>query len=133
MAMKSGGFHAWNPADFMARWNLVDFMAMKSGGFHEIQWISCQGLIHYSAVYICIGSYGKIQDLVVDHESLHFSRSAMKSAGFHEIRWISWNPADFMMKSSRFHPWNQADFMADLEKCKLENVNFYNAYNFFCM
>ena len=21
--------------------------------------------------------------------------------------------------------------MADLEKCKLENVNFYNAYNFF--
>ena len=64
---------------------------------HEIQQISCQGLIHYYAVYMCIGSYGKIQDLVVGHESLHFSRSAVKSSGFHEIRWIS------SMKSGRFH------------------------------
>ena len=77
---------------------------MKSGGFHgEIQQISWNPV------------------------------DFMKSGRFHEIR-ISWNQADFMMKSgSRFHPWNQADFMADLEKCKLENVNFYNAYNFFSM
>ena len=45
--MKSGGFHDeiwqiswWNSADFMVKfgrfhaWNLADFMAMKSGGFH---------------------------------------------------------------------------------------------------
>ena len=98
----------WNPVDFM--WNLADFM-------HEIQWISCQGLIHY--IYICIGSHEwkKIQHSVVDHE----------------IWWISWNLANFIMKSGRFHPWNLADFMADLEKCKLENVKFYNAYNFSSM
>ena len=173
--MKSGGFHeiwqiSWNLADFMARWNSLDFMAMKSAGFHEIQriscqgllsgrpwkfsmylywmypkwakntafsgkprtytlhlylyWISwmkkiqhsvvdheirrisCQGLIHYYAVYMCIGSYGKIQDLVVDHESLHFSTSAMKSGGFHDKIWrISWNQANFM-KSGGFHGWS---------------------------
>ena len=63
----------------MARWNLPDFMAMKSGGFHEIQQISWQGLI-YTAYLACnrlihvylYWFWWKIQDLVVDHESLHF-------------------------------------------------------------
>ena len=35
----------------------------------------------------------------------------------HEIQWIS--------------SWNPVDFMAYLEKCKLENLNIYNTYNFF--
>ena len=55
----------------------------------------------------------------------------MKSGRFHyEIQWISWNPlANFTLKSGGFHEiwqisWNPADFMADLEKCKLENVKF---------
>ena len=52
--MKSTRFHdeiwqilwQWNPADFMHEicwiswWNLPDFMAVESGGFHEIRWIS---------------------------------------------------------------------------------------------
>ena len=133
--MKSGGFHeiqriSWNPADFMHEirwisWNLADFMHeiwqiswwnpadfrpwnladfMKSGRFHEIQRISWWNPADFM------------------HEIRRISGP--------EIQWMSWNPVDFM-KSGRFHPWNQADFMADLEKCKLENVNFYNAYNFF--
>ena len=41
--------------------------------------------------------------------------------GFH-----AWNLADFMEFSGfhGFHVWNPPDFMADLEKCKLENVEF---------
>ena len=112
-------FRPWNPADFMKSgrfhaWNSVDFM--KSGGFHEIWQISYANCLMY------------IWNLA----------DFMKFGEFHEIRWISyancliciWNLADFMVKSGGFHPWNQADFVADLIKCKLENVKFYNAYNF---
>ena len=115
--MKSGGFHEIWQISCMKfgrfhAWNLVDFM-------HEIRQISCM-------------KFGGFQ-------AMKSGRFRMKSTKFHawnlpnfmhEICQISWNPPDFM-KSGRFHPWNQADFMADLEKCKLENVNFYNAYNFF--
>ena len=77
-------------------------------------------------MYICIGS----------DEKYSIQWYTMKSGGFHdEIQQISWwNLADFM-KSGGFHDfsWNQADFMADLEKCKVENVKFYNAYNFYSM
>ena len=64
--MKSGRFHAWNPADFM-----------KFGGFHEIWWISWQGLLQCISVLV-----------------------QMKNTAF---RGIPWNPADFMMKSGGFH------------------------------
>ena len=50
-----------------------------------------------------------------------------------EIRWISSMKSGRFHEFGGFHPLNQADFMADLEKCKLENVKFYNAYNFFSM
>ena len=92
-------------------WNSADFMAVKSGGFHKIRQISCQGLWFW----------WKLQLSVVDHTVyLYWFWRIKQKSSIHEIWQISWwNLADFMMKSGGFHPWNQADFMADLEKCKL--------------
>ena len=53
-------------------WNPVDFV--KSAGFHEIHWISCE-----------------------IHQILWNPLDFLKSARFHvKYHWISWNPPDFM-------------------------------------
>ena len=55
----------------------------------------------------------KIQHSVVYHESGRFHGKELKITAFSGI---PWNPADFMVKSGRFHEiwqisWNQANFM----------------------
>ena len=131
--------YSWNPADFM--WKPVDFMVkfgrfhgdladfMKSGRFHgEIQRISCQGLWFW----------WKIQHSVVDHTVYlyWFWRIKQKKIQY------SWNLADFMVKSGKFHDeiwqiswWNLVDFIHEIRRIswlilKIANF-FYNTYNLF--
>ena len=82
-AMRSAGFHGWNPLDFM-----------KFAWFHEICQISCE---------ICWISWWNLPDFM-KFTWFHEIRwiSWIKSAGFHEIHLISWNLLDFM-KSAEFH------------------------------
>ena len=123
--MKSGGFHeiqqiSWNPADFMTDF-MMDFM--KSGGFHAKDFGSDEKDTAFSGssspfMYICIGFAEK-------YSKIHYS----------------WNPADFMVKSGKFHKirqiswWNPTDFIHEIRWISwliLKNANFfYNAYNFF--
>ena len=99
--MKSAGFHAWNPPNFMV-WNLPDFMheirqisSMKSAGFHG----DIHLMLYFSSEPI------QIHWICSVYKSLPWNLpDFMKSAEFHEIHRISWwNPPDFMVKSAEFH------------------------------
>ena len=118
--MKSGGFHPWNPADFMKSvksgrfhpWNPADFTreirwiswnladsTLKSGRFHEIWWISWNPW--NPADFTQISPVKSTQN----YKSKCFSKNSsvwwMQGGGFHP-----WNPPDFTLKSGRFHLWN---------------------------
>ena len=99
-------------------WNLADF-TMKSGRFHEIQWISWNHEIQQISPWNPVDfmkSMKSVKSSRFHHEIWQISwnpvdfMKSMKSSRFHhEIQWISWNPwnlwnpADFTMKSGRFH------------------------------
>ena len=68
---------------------------MKSGGFHEIRWISWQGLIYTAYPVDLYWFWWKIQ-----HE-VDFN---------HEIRQIS------CMKFGGYHAWNSVDFMHEIQQ-----------------
>ena len=126
--------NTWNPADFMHE---ILAEVMKPGRLHEIQQISWQGLIYTAYPEDLYWFWWKIQhqvDFTMKSGRFHawnladFMHEIRQISGpeiwwilMHEIQWISyancliriWNLADFMMKSSGFHPWNQVDFMAD--------------------
>ena len=83
--MQGGGFHPWNPVDFI----------LKSGGFHP--W----NLADFYPDLTC--------EIHPNYKSKCFSKNSsvwwMQGGGFHPG-----NPVDFTLQSGGFHPWNLADF-----------------------
>ena len=141
--MKSGGFHEIRRISWLGRnrriswpWNLVDFM--KSAGFHEIWRISWLGGIRQIswpwnlADFMKFAWFHEIWQISPWNLADFMPRTLvlMKNTAFSGrpcntvyLYWFwrkihySWNPADFMVKSGRFHgeiwwiSWNQANFM----------------------
>ena len=140
--IKNTGFSGrpWNPAVFMmisgsfsdekysikwiSPWNLADFM-------HEIWQISCPEIWRISYIWQISWNPPDFRHEIWRISCLKSARisyaNLCRHSGPMKSRWIS------SMKSGGFHPWNQADFMADLEKCKLENVKFITLITFFSM
>ena len=104
--MKSGGFHeiqqiSWNSADFM-----------KFGGFHEIQQISPWNPVDFMPRTLVLMKNTAFSGRPCNtvylywfwrkiHYSWNLADFMVKSGRFHEIRWISWNPVDFIHEIRR--------------------------------